>query len=385
MSGGEARPIDADAGAGGSGSLTSCAFVSFELVPTDGAYCVNLLEVCDAMTSAGVDTELLACPATDPPARPDALREDFGLRNAPRVRWVPQGSTRISRAYRLATESIEAGRRSDVTYSLWPLPAAFALLGGPKHAVVELHMTDMRLVDRLALSIARHSRRFRVVAISARLADLLAERYGLDRESIIVEHCGHAFPVRYDYGDDANPGRPLRAMYVGSFLPGRGLEMIAALAQRHPEVEFDLVGGEAGSIRFGENVRVHGRVPHGEVPALLSEADVLLMPYTRSVKVFGEVGGTAEYCSPLKMFEYLAAGRSIIASDLPSISEVLVDGSNALLVDPGSEDGWSAALVRLRDDPALRSRLARSAAGTAERYAISRRVERILDRLGSGS
>ena len=64
-------------------------------------------------------------------------------------------------------------------------------------------------------------------------------------------------------------------------------------------------------------------------------------------------GGTAEYCSPLKMIEYLSAGRSIIASNLPSIAEIMVDESNCLLVEPESVDEWCAAVARLASDAAL--------------------------------
>lgn len=361
----------------------SCAFIAFDPIPTDGAYCIHDLEMCDAMTSVGVDTELVAYSALDPPAEPAALRRAFGLRHLPRVAWVARGANKLSRMYIRATRSFAAGRRATFVYSTRPMPAAFALLAGARHAFFQAELLDLRLPDRIALALVRRSPRFRVVSISARLADLLADRYGIDRGSVIVEHCGHAFPIRYDHLASRTPERPLRAMYVGSFLPGRGLEMIVELARRHPSVEFLLVGGERDLAGVPANVHVRGRVPHAEVAGLLVDADVLLMPYTRDVRVFGGSGGTAEYCSPLKMFEYLAAGRPIIASDLPSIGEVLVDGSNALLAEPDSVADWSQALTRLTRDPGLRARLARSAAETAEHYVMERRVQRILDRVSS--
>ena len=62
--------------------------------------------------------------------------------------------------------------------------------------------------------------------------------------------------------------------------------------------------------------------------------------------------------SPLKLFEYMAAGRPIVASDLPSIREVLRDGVNALLVPPGDPVAMAAAIARLLGDRALAARLA---------------------------
>jgi glycosyltransferase involved in cell wall biosynthesis len=107
------------------------------------------------------------------------------------------------------------------------------------------------------------------------------------------------------------------------------------------------------------------------------------MPYTKGAMLPDGGGGTAEYCSPLKMIEYLSAGRSIIASNLPSISEILVDGSNCLLVDAESGEEWSAALERLEHDAALRAHLAHGAAQTAGQHTILGRVGRILERVGT--
>jgi glycosyltransferase involved in cell wall biosynthesis len=168
-------------------------------------------------------------------------------------------------------------------------------------------------------------------------------------------------------------------MYVGTFAPGRGLETIFELARRNPDVDFVVVGGQAPPGQIPSNATVQGRVPHADVPGLLSQADILLMPYTKGAMLHNGSGGTAEYCSPLKMIEYLSAGRSIIASNLPSIAEILVHESNCLLVGPESVDEWSAAMERLKHDAELRVRLARGAAQTAEHHTIRGRVGRILE------
>jgi glycosyltransferase involved in cell wall biosynthesis len=211
---------------------------------------------------------------------------------------------------------------------------------------------------------------------------MVAREYGLPESSLIVEHTGSSFAVHRDYGPSSGDGRRLLAMYVGTFAPGRGLETMFALAERHTGVDFCLVGGQEYPGELPSNVSLQPAVSHADVPELLSRADILLMPYTRGTMLPDGHGGTAEYCSPLKMFEYLSAGRSIIASDLPSIAEVLVDGSNCLLVDPDSIEQWSAALSRLESDPRLRETCAQSAAGTAEDHAMVDRVKRIVGEAG---
>jgi glycosyltransferase involved in cell wall biosynthesis len=73
------------------------------------------------------------------------------------------------------------------------------------------------------------------------------------------------------------------------------------------------------------------------------------------------------------MFEYLAAGRPILASGLPVLQEVL-NGENAILLEPDDVDGWVAALRRVVEDPALAERLASQARRDAQRFSWRRRA-----------
>lgn len=89
----------------------------------------------------------------------------------------------------------------------------------------------------------------------------------------------------------------------------------------------------------------------------MAAADVLLMPYQTRVSIGVGEHDTAQWMSPMKMFEYLASGVPIISSDLPVLREVLEHGRNALLVAPDRPDLWVAALDRLVADPELARRL----------------------------
>jgi glycosyltransferase involved in cell wall biosynthesis len=113
-----------------------------------------------------------------------------------------------------------------------------------------------------------------------------------------------------------------------------------------------------------------GLIPPAEVQARLRDADVLLLPNPASAI-------STSFTSPLKLFEYMAAGRPIVASDLPSLREVLRDEENALLVEPGSARALVAGIQRLRNDAALGARLARQARRDVEQFTWARRAERL--------
>ncbi|MDQ3438925.1 MAG: glycosyltransferase family 4 protein, partial [Planctomycetota bacterium] len=86
---------------------------------------------------------------------------------------------------------------------------------------------------------------------------------------------------------------------------------------------------------------------------------------------------STRFTSPLKLFEYMAARRPIVATSLPAIREVLNDDEHALLVEPGDTGAMAAAIGRLLQDHALAERLARAAYGAAPQYTWARRAERI--------
>ncbi|HEX2621708.1 MAG TPA: glycosyltransferase family 4 protein [Phototrophicaceae bacterium] len=97
-----------------------------------------------------------------------------------------------------------------------------------------------------------------------------------------------------------------------------------------------------------------GQVDSGRVPLYLSAMDVCAMPHPWTEQF-------AYYTSPIKLFEYMASGRALVASDLPAYADVVMDDETALLVPPGNAQALADALWRLCQDAGLRSRLAQAA------------------------
>jgi glycosyltransferase involved in cell wall biosynthesis len=176
------------------------------------------------------------------------------------------------------------------------------------------------------------------------------------------------------------------AVYVGHLYDNRGIEEIFAVAEKARDVLFLLVGGwekdvmrrrEEAKRRKLTNVRIPGFVPNAQVPLYLSASDVLLMPYSQYVN-------TVRWMSPMKMFEYMAAGKPILATDLPPIREVLHDGHNAVLVAPDDSSALLDGLNTLLHDPALMNRVASRAFQDVQIYTWRKRAERILTFFSNG-
>jgi glycosyltransferase involved in cell wall biosynthesis len=112
----------------------------------------------------------------------------------------------------------------------------------------------------------------------------------------------------------------------------------------------------AQGLGIQERVRFTGVIDRHAVPEHVAAFDIALQP------------AVVAYASPLKLFEYLALGKAVVAPNTPNLAEVLVDGQNALLFDPEAPQAFETALVQLARDGSLRDRLGAAARATiAER------------------
>lgn len=173
--------------------------------------------------------------------------------------------------------------------------------------------------------------------------------------------------------------------YTGSFLTkgmDKGLaDIFRALALISRPVKFIAVGGNTAEIDLyrrlaettgaADRVELRGKVSQGELAIYQKAFDILLMPFPYTKHY-------AYFMSPLKMFEYLAARRPIIASSLPAIQEVL-NKNNCLLVRPGDPKDLAKKIMVLINNPDLADKIANQSYQDARRYTWEERVDKILN------
>lgn len=140
-------------------------------------------------------------------------------------------------------------------------------------------------------------------------------------------------------------------VYTGHLYNGRGIPLIIKLAQKFQDIDFYIVGGEKFDIdKFKskskeiKNLNYTGFITPSKVRFYQFAADILLMPYENKVSVEGG-GDTSSYMSPMKLFEYMASNRLILASNHNSIQEVLSHKKNAILIPYDEFDKWQQTVI----------------------------------------
>ncbi|MCL4877557.1 MAG: glycosyltransferase family 4 protein [Anaerolineae bacterium] len=226
-----------------------------------------------------------------------------------------------------------------------------------------------------------------VVSLTGTMAEQLKQT-GIS--SIIVAHDGirpENFPlfsseIRQELGI---PSEAFVACYAGRLHTmgmSKGLEVFIEAAAQVKNIVFLLVGGPDNHVeqlrqrwqQMGmppEDFFAVGTVPPIEVPKYLAAADVCLITSPQNEFFSNET-------SPMKLFEYMMAGRAILASDLPSTREVVQHGESAYLVPPSDVEALREALKLLRESPDLRQQLGHKAAQEVLNYTWLKRAESIL-------
>jgi glycosyltransferase involved in cell wall biosynthesis len=223
-----------------------------------------------------------------------------------------------------------------------------------------------------------------IVAISSALRERLIDRAPELAERVWVEHDGVDLRLFDSQKLDRAVSRqqlglsdqPI-AVYTGRVNAEKGAGVLLDAAALLKEWKVVLVGRvyeKAFLEKRSPNVIFTGFVPPADVPMYLAAADALVLPSTYELPY-------AAYTSPLKLFEYMASGRPIVASDLPVLSEVLRHEENALLVKTGDAAALASAVTRVLSDPDLARRLQENARADVARYSWESRATRIIEAL----
>jgi len=256
--------------------------------------------------------------------------------------------------------------------------------------ILELH--SLPRINRILFA-DRCNRCAMVVCLTNAMHETLLS-WGIDETKLMTEGDGvdlHRFEVQHDPQAMKDllelPKDRLIVGYAGR-LKTLGMEkgvkyLLESLAQLKPSKRFFgfIIGGPDGdteeyrrmAVKLGltaDDVRFTGEVPASHIPGMLAACDMFTMP-------FPDLPHYRHHMSPLKMFEYMAAKRPIITSDLPTIRDVLSE-KHAYFCTPGDTASLTKAITHVADNPAEAKAKVEEVSRLVTHYSWEKRMERIL-------
>lgn len=398
--------------------MDALIYIANVRIPTEKAHGYQIVRMCEAFAGLGMNVTLVhpRRRQVDPALDSQSVFDYYGVRPGFAVRTLPNWdilalegrlpASLISTAFFLhgvlwglyAVWAVRHERRTlyftrDARIAFW-----LAVLNRP--TVYEAHSIPRGIECELLRWTARLPALRLAVALTAFLRDRL-EILGFPRSRLVVlpdavdpvmfEGLPAAAECRARLG--LPPDRPVIG-YVGRFQTlgmEKGIpELVEAMRSLAASLPLPpllvCVGGPMDRVpayltladRLGvsrEMLRFVDRVPNREVPCWMRACDVVTIPW-------GWTEFSAYFTSPMKLFEYMAAGVPIVASDLPAVREILRHGANAWLVAPGDPGALADGICRILSDAALAGRLAANARADCEGLTWEKRARAVLEASG---
>lgn len=368
-------------------------------VPDDGTESLQILYTADALGKAGIEVNLMTPLPTTTTTVHGILGHGLASNvrvihlNAGYPRWLPWHSNRPF--YRAVTRFL-AEQPADIVYVRNLKLAEWLLHRLPSQPLVfESHepFTLTYREDHPRMSLRQHHK---LAALARREEFVYRHARGLVTvPPLLIDALRHEFNVQTPAIDAPNGVDLLQAeapahvepnpvpmlLYLGSLHPWKGVgTLVQALPLVSDNAQLHVVGGtparieELRGLARTENVEgrvvFHGPVDPGKRFGYMHRADICLLPLTAT-------GIGSRHTSPIKLFEYMAAGRPIVVADVPATRAIVTPDVHALMVEVGNTRAFAEAINALLANPALRTRLATAARRRAQDFTWDRRGQRI--------
>ncbi|MEA3437529.1 MAG: glycosyltransferase [Thermodesulfobacteriota bacterium] len=359
-------------------------YISTSIIPSRTANSIHVMKMCQAFADNGHEVTLLAPDHKDQYEKNITSIYDFyGVRRNFKIIKIPIPKIRVrTLVYTFSILKHLFFNKPELVYGRCLRGCYISSLTGFK-TIFESHKLEWGIIK------LTKSKNFeKLVVISQALKDRYATDGQINERMIQVVHDGadkvNDFETKAKLKGKKNN---LKVGYVGHLYQGKGMEVIEKISDKvSDDIEFHIIGGMKNDIEFwsnticSKNVYFYGFVSQSKVSSYINSLDICILPNQKIVRGYGagkNIGSNiGDFTSPLKMFEYMAHKKPIIASDLKVLKEVLNDDI-ALLVNPENGNQWIDAINKLKDKN-LRETISNNAIKEFNNYTWKNRANKVL-------
>jgi glycosyltransferase involved in cell wall biosynthesis len=338
-------------------------YIAHIRIPSHRAYAVNAMHMTEAFAQVFSNT-VLFCerPRGSFTVDPSRVKVEYDIReigfdlqfvNTVNIRFLNSAWFMVRVYSKILGDSL-IKRCNHIIFTRDVLCALIGCVLGYK-VVYEAHMPFAKWYQKLIFQLCMLSRKFYFMTITnALMREFLLVFSGVNKAKRIVLSDG-ARP-RVDAICQIGSGVPLSCGYIGNLYPGKGMEVISKLAELDESIKYHIFGGLDSDVcywksRCPKNVIFYGHLTQSELQKKMDVFQVALAPLGEYISPDGGGDDIANWTSPLKIFEYMANKKVVVASNLPVLKEVLIDSFNSIIVPTSEPADWLASLNRISSNP----------------------------------
>ena len=257
-----------------------------------------------------------------------------------------------------------------------------------KKCIFELHhdiSTESRLINVIfkCYNVFKKKSLLKIIAITKTVKKKYLKDFKIPKKKILVLPSGTSINLKFKKSLKKDK---LKIGYFGSINKSKGIDLIVKLAGIDRQNIYFICGGKKEQIleytrkNFLPNLFILPHKNYKELPKLLTKMDILLLPYTKSVTAAGNVSDITNYTSPLKLFDYMAAGKLIMSSNIKVLKEILKDEYDCIFIKNYLNPfGWLKEIRKIQNNILKRNIIAKNSFIKVDKYHHKKRVMKYLE------
>ena len=348
-------------------------------LPNMSAYAVHVLKMCDSFSNnSNVELIIPFCSNSYNFSR---IKNDYILKNNFKIKSIFNSKVKLNIFYRILFSLKTFHYLNKIKYNMvisrGIIPSLILSLFNIKN-ILELHSEITGLTKYLfkLINLKKIDKNLKFILLNLKLIKILNIN---SKKTCILED---AVEIK-DFRNNNSKKNLLACAYSGSFAKGKGIETIYAIARKAPKIKFHVFGNiktlnkNLFNKKIPKNVNFKGFFSYKMISQILPKYKILLMPYQKKVGVLIKEIDVSKYFSPLKLFEYMASGRIIIASDLKVYKNILKNNHNSIILNPKSINKWVEIINKVFRSEKY-NYLGNNAKNDVKKYSWNNRTKKII-------
>ena len=253
------------------------------------------------------------------------------------------------------------------------------------HHGVEIESRIVRFILKYS-NFLNYNSLIKLVAITKNVKNYYQKKFNVNSGKIIVAPSGTSIENKI-FNNISKNKKTLNIGYFGSLYKSRGVDLILKLSKIDSENKYFIFGNLKNYENLknkynNDNLYLNDYLPYKQVPKNILKMDVLLMPYQKKIVAAGNIGNITDFTSPLKLFDYMACGKTIISSQVNVLQEILKKNKNVIFIKNfNNAFAWKNEIQKIKYSRNKRFIISQNNLEISKKYRLKKRAQKILDSL----